>query len=128
VLTFIYTRCPLPEACPAVMLKLKSLEQQLDAAAVDARLVAVTLDPAYDTPDVLATYAQAQGLGARWSLVRMESEPLQNLAMLSGMAVLEQDGQIVHGLRVLVLDAEGRLVQRLDGLEWALEGVVGALR
>ena len=48
--------------------------------------------------------------------------------MLSGMAVLEQDGQIVHGLRVLVLDAEGRLVQRLDGLEWALEGVVGALR
>jgi len=50
------------------------------------------------------------------------------VAMLSGMAVLEQDGQIVHGLRVLVLDAEGRLVQRLDGLEWALEGVVGALR
>lgn len=124
VLSFIYTRCPLPEACPAVMMKLRSVEAALDEAGVPARLVAVSLDPDYDTTEVLAAYAKAQGLGPRWSLVRMEKEPLEQLAMLAGMAVLEQDGQIIHGLRVLVLDADGRLLVRHDGLDWDVDQIV----
>jgi protein SCO1/2 len=128
VLTFVYTRCPLPEACPAVMLKLRSVEQVLDAAGSDARLVAISLDPAYDTPEVLAAYAASQGLGERWSLLRMEPEPLENVAMLAGMTVLEQDGQIVHGLRVLVLDEDGRLAARYDGLDWDVDLIVNQLK
>ncbi len=128
VLTFVYTRCPLPEACPAVMLKLRSVEQALDVAGNDARLAAISLDPAYDTPEVLAAYAAAQELGARWSLLRMDQDPLEDVAMLAGMTVLEQDGQIVHGLRVLVLDAEGRLIARFDGLDWDVQEIVNLLK
>jgi len=106
------------------MMKLRSVEAALDEAGVPARLVAVSLDPDYDTPEVLAAYAEAQDLGARWSLVRMEKEPLEQLAMLAGMAVLEQDGQIIHGLRVLVLDADGRLLVRHDGLDWDVDQIV----
>ena len=65
ILTFIYTRCPLPEACPAVMMKLRSVEAALDEAGVPARLVAVSLDPDFDTQEVLAAYASAQDLEKR---------------------------------------------------------------
>ena len=123
ILTFIYTRCPLPEACPAVMMKLLSVEQALDASGSDARIVAVTLDPDHDTPEVLAAYAAEKGVGARWDLVRMEKKDLETLAMLAGMAVLEQGGQIVHGLRTLLLDPDGKLVERYDGLDWEAEAL-----
>ncbi len=127
ILTFVYTRCPLPEACPAVMLKLLSVEQALDGAGRDARIVAVSLDPAYDTPEILAAYAEEKGVGARWDLVRMEKADLEKVAMLAGMAVLEQDGQIVHGLRTMVLDDDGKLVARFDGLDWEVDELVGQL-
>lgn len=125
-LTFIYTRCPLPEACPAMMSRMRALEQALPPDS-DVRLVAVTLDPAYDSVDVLAGYAGSLELGPRWHLARAEPAALSTLAAQAGLPVLEQDGEIVHGLRLLLLDREGKLLARYDDARWPLEPVVGAL-
>jgi len=123
-LTFIYTRCPLPEACPAMMARLLAVEAQLQGKA---RLVAVTLDPAYDSVDVLAAYAAEQQLGPRWTLARAEPEGLEQLAARAGMVVLDEEGAIVHSLRMLILDAEGRLVERYDDARFDLDRVVQQL-
>ena len=123
-LTFIYTRCPLPEACPAMLGRLMALDARLHG---QARIVAVTLDLPHDTVPVLAAYAAEQQLGPRFVLARAEREGLQQLAARAGMSILDDDGQIVHTLRMLVLDAEGRLVERYDDATFDLERVAGQL-
>jgi protein SCO1/2 len=128
-LTFLYTRCPLPEACPALVARLQALDQALGDHP--ARIVAVSLDPAHDTPEVLAAYAESQGLGPRWHLVRAEPEQIDTLAMSAGMTVLRDQGEggndIVHGLRVLALDERGELKARFDDVRFDLDALTEAL-
>jgi protein SCO1/2 len=50
----IFTRCPGP--CLKMSRQMKDLQQAIPPAS-QAKLVTITTDPAYDTPDVLKTYA-----------------------------------------------------------------------
>ncbi len=64
VLTFIYTRCPLPDFCPLMDRKIKELAGKVDAMpgrAEQVRLLSVSFDPEHDTPEVLRKHAQVQG-------------------------------------------------------------------
>src|ERR1051325_10042789 len=56
VITFIYTRCPLPDYCPLVTNNFAEIIKTLKNNAVlydQAHLLSVSIDPAYDTPKVL---------------------------------------------------------------------------
>lgn len=124
-LTFIYTRCPDPSFCPALVARLLALQEQVHGA----RILTVTLDPEFDTPEVLAGYGD--GVGANtdvWRLGRLDPVALNRLALLSGLAVTQSDGRISHLLRLLVLDADGRLVERYDDNRWPMDRVVQQLR
>jgi len=125
-LTFIYTRCPDPEACPAMMARFQALHAEV---ASEATLLAISLDPAFDTVEVLASYGGLLGAEApSWRFGRVEQSLLEELAMRAGMNVIEDEGKIVHGLRVLVLDRSGTLVERYDDARWPLERVISQLR
>jgi len=52
----IFTRCA--EECPLVSSHMARLQDAFTAEA-DVRLVSITVDPAYDTPEVLTRYAQS---------------------------------------------------------------------
>ena len=52
IVSFIYTRCRDAQMCPLVAAKFARMQRELRGAPI--RLVTVTLDPAYDTPAVLA--------------------------------------------------------------------------
>jgi len=124
-LTFVYTRCPLPEACPAMVARLQALQAAL--AGHPARLVAVTLDPAYDSVEVLSAYAELIGAQAPMHLGRTEVVPLDDLALRAGLPIVAGSGEIVHGLRLLVLDAQGALVERYDDAAFPAGRVLGQL-
>jgi protein SCO1/2 len=125
-LTFLYTRCPVPEYCPATVLRLQALQGQITDAQ---RLVAVTLDPAYDTAEVLGAFSSAVGADrSLWSFGMTSGKALPDLVMRAGMRVAEgEEGDIVHGLRLLVLDKDGRLVERYDDNNWPLDRVLQQL-
>ena len=127
LVTFIYTRCPMPEFCPATIARLQPLQEALGEGP---RIVAVTLDPEFDTEAVLTSYSDAVGAKAdRWSFGIPTSEQLPDLAMRAGLQISQGDNQaIVHTLRTLVLDAEGRLVERYDDNNWPLARVVQQLQ
>src|SRR5262245_36368943 len=55
IASVIFTRCV--EECPLVSSHMAQL-QNVFAAEPDVRLVSITVDPAYDTPEVLTRYAQ----------------------------------------------------------------------
>src|SRR5262245_61248830 len=58
LVTFIFTRCPVPEYCPLVVGRFREVQRAIvnSASLRQVRLLSVTLDPAYDTPPVLNAY------------------------------------------------------------------------
>lgn len=123
---FLYTRCPLPEFCPALVARFQALQ---DVVGTDARLVAVTLDPEHDTREVLAAFAAgARARSETWRFGRLDQEALEALAGRAALGVVRGEGEIVHGTRLLVLDRDGRLVERYDDNRWPLDRVAEQLR
>ena len=121
LLTFVYTRCPLPDYCPAIIGKLQPLASELPEGA---RIVVVTLDPDYDTVDVLAKYAADVGASApSWTFGRVSKEDLTRLARAAGLAIKVEDDTILHGIRYLALSKEGVLLERYDDSRWPLDRV-----
>ena len=58
--SFIYTRCPLPDYCPRVMTNLGALRDRFgDRLGKDVTLLTITFDPQYDTPEKMKEYARA---------------------------------------------------------------------
>ncbi len=124
-LAFLYTRCPNPDFCPALVGRLLALQEELPDGA---RIVTVTLDPSHDTPEVLATYGASVGADpTRWRLAHTDASSLARLALRSGQRVLRRDDLVVHEHRLVVLDAHGAVIERYDHNQWAVARVVRQL-
>ena len=60
VLTFVFTRCPVPNFCPRMSNNFEDVQAAIKAGSgtlATTRLLSVTLDPGYDTPKILSDYA-----------------------------------------------------------------------
>jgi protein SCO1 len=122
VLSFIYTRCASPTACPhatGVLRTIHQISQQDRAIADNAQLITLSFDPAYDTPARMATYAKwvvSENPGADWQFLTTASE--RQLA-----PILQDYGQVIdrkqnpydplgpffHPVRVYLVDRKGRI-------------------
>ena len=61
VISFFFTRCP--DVCPVITQNLKLVHDTLPAELEDnVGFVAITLDPKYDTPEVLSEYMDLHGV------------------------------------------------------------------
>ena len=122
-LTFIYTRCPLPDFCPMMDRQFAALQDTIrkTPGLADVRLVSVTLDPEFDTPAVLDAHARKLGADPRlWYFATGERDRV--LAVARRFGVLTEQGEspdlVVHNLRTAVIDADGRLVSVRSGNMW----------
>lgn len=136
LVTFSYTRCPLPEYCPLMMQRVAALEKATAArpSLKGVRLLTVTLDPEHDTPARLKEYGAkyAVGTGAdrfgRWTLATGKPEEVKKLAAFLGLDYYtESTGQVIHSLRTAVLDGDGKLVKVFESNEWKIDEVLRAL-
>jgi protein SCO1/2 len=130
-LTFIFTRCPVPEFCPLMVKRFQQVQRDVtaDPALADARLLAVTLDPEFDTPEVLQAYAEAMRADpARWQFVT--GPPAEVAKLTRAFAIhVERNGVLLdHTLATAVIGPDGRVVAIWRGNAWTPEEVVGALR
>lgn len=135
VLTFIYTRCPLPEFCPLMMTRLNEVASRLRKAGRrdDVHLVAISIDPAHDTPEVLADYGRRHITGEggdpfrRWSLLTGTPAQVQAWARFFALAYEPDGDEIAHGLRTAVVDREGKVVGVLRGNDWTTDQLMDLL-
>ncbi|MDH4063527.1 MAG: SCO family protein [Acidobacteriota bacterium] len=132
--TFIYTRCPLPDFCPLMDRRFAELQHR---AARDAglagrvRLVSVSFDPATDTPARLAEHATALGADpAIWQFATLaDPAAIDRFAATFGINVIrEADGTITHNLRTVVIDRTGRVAAVHDGNLWTADELLADLR
>ena len=131
VLTFIFTRCPVPEYCPLMSRRFQQLQRQLESepALRDVRLVSVSLDPQFDTPAVLAAYAASLGARSeRWQL--LTGDPAEVARLTEAFSVhTERNGVLLeHTLATAVLDGDGRIAEIWRGNGWTSGDVLTILR
>jgi protein SCO1 len=133
-LTFIYTRCPLPEFCPLMDRHFASVQKTIQStpALGDVRLVTVTLDPEFDTPAVLNRHAQQLTADpAIWMFATAEPDELARFARQFGLFV-EKDpaggANLTHNLRTAVIDPDGRLVTVHSSNDWTPAELVADLK
>lgn len=122
VLTFIYTRCPLPEFCPLIDRKFAQLASKLSTVrswSKDVRLLSVSFDPEHDTPEVLSRHARNQGASPPlWRFAVATHAELQKVAPALGLMYGPGQNEIVHSLSTAIIDQEGRLVRLETGKKW----------
>lgn len=135
VLTFLYTRCPLPEYCPRTERNFLQLQKAVaaDTALGGAvHLIAVSLDPQYDTPEVLRKHAAA--IGARpetWTFLTGEVAAVEDFGARFGLTIMRNPSEpasIAHNLRTAIIGADGKLRQIFDGADWTPSEVIAAVR
>lgn len=136
LLTFIYTRCPMPTACPMISSHMTQVNRLLQAdqkARAGSHLLSVTLDPDYDAPEVLRRYGlayladDAAGF-AHWSFARTSPQDLPALAAAFGLAYRAENNQITHTMRTVLIGVDGRVTQLWEGSGWKPEEVAGAVK
>ena len=114
LLTAIYSSCS--RTCPMIVAQAKRVVSELSRdEQSDLRVLAVTLDPMHDTPQVLAAIAAAQELEAPlWHLVTGESSRVERSLDLMNVARARdpKTGQIDHANLFLLVDRSGRLAYR----------------
>ena len=131
-LTFIYTRCPLADFCPLMDQRFANLQQEITRSPdlADVRLVSVTLDPEFDTSDVLHAHATALDADPDlWHFVTGDLDEVLGFAKRFGVvAEPEASDSLLHNLRTAVIDPEGRLVTAYSGNMWTLAELVADLK
>jgi protein SCO1/2 len=122
VLSFIYTRCAAAKACPyaaGVLNQLHLLSVDDRTLAKNMRLVSMSFDPEYDTPQRLAAYSEGvreEKSGCEWRFVTAKRfSDLQPVLDAYGQAVdkranpADPQGPLYHTLRVFLIDRNGRI-------------------
>ncbi|MGD1083442.1 MAG: SCO family protein [Verrucomicrobiota bacterium] len=122
-LTFFFTKCPFPTACPLLSEHFSSVQEKLPllaGAPTRWRLLSITFDPANDTPAALLDYARRYHYDpARWSFLTGSLEEITELADQCGEEFQNDGHTISHSLRTVVVDAEGRVRWIMPGNAWS---------
>jgi protein SCO1/2 len=138
LVTFIYTRCPLPNFCPRMTWNFAQVNKKLAASPAlyaKTHLVSVSFDPDYDTPERLRAYgatyigSDAKDAFAHWDFAAPEKPVLKEMAKFFDVGMTnEADGTITHTLSTTLIGPDGKVVRFYPGNEWTVEQVTADVK
>jgi protein SCO1/2 len=132
-ITFMFTRCPLPDFCPRMDRHFAAVQKSIQSAADmrDVRLISMTLDPEFDTPAVLGKHAARLGADPTiWSFVTGEPNAAAQFARQFGIFTEKDLGtgaNLTHNLRTAIIDPDGKMVKVHSGNDWTPADLVADL-
>ena len=126
LLTFIYTRCPVPDFCLLMSNNFSAVLKELQknpAVFAKAQLLSISIDPNYDTPIVLQSYGKRYVGDVdpgfhHWQFASGSPEEVRKAADFFGLSYNEKQGQIVHTLQTVVIGADGKIAKVYTGNQW----------
>ena len=135
LVTFIYTRCPVPTFCPRLSSQFARIHSELKTTPDDyskTQLLTISFDPKYDTPAVLRKYGLAYLEGdasgfSQWDFASTKETDMRRLAQAFGLDYQEQDNQISHTMNIALIAPDGTLVKSWS-TEWTSDELLKALR
>ena len=135
LLTFIYTRCPMPNFCPLMDRNFATIERVGAADPVLAgkfKLVSVSFDPEFDTPAVLKAHATKLSADPNvWTFLTADRLTVERFAAKFGVGVVREGsepGDITHNLRTVLIGADRKIIKIYGGSDWSTATVLDDLR
>jgi protein SCO1/2 len=127
LVTFIYTRCPLPDFCPRMNENFRGVQkllQDVPGSTERAEFLSISFDPEHDTPAVLKHYALLYKKSAPgeksfdWQFAAPSTKDLPELAQFFGLVIRPEQAQIVHSLSTTVIGPDGKVERWFSDNEW----------
>jgi len=119
-ITFIYTRCPLPNFCFRASNNFGVLYRRFaERMGKDLALLTITFDPEHDQPETLADYARTWTKEATgWHFLTGPSADVKSLCREFGVNSWQDEGLLTHSLHTVIIDRQGRIAANLEGNEY----------
>ena len=133
VLTFMFTRCPFPTFCPRMSQNFEKAQKALKAnpgAPKNWKLLSISFDPAYDTPERLNKYSQAYNIDSNhWQFATSDLWNIDGITEQLGLTFFRETPTALpqHNLRTVVIDTRGRLQKVFVGNEWTTDELTNEL-
>lgn len=137
LLTFVYTRCPLPEYCELMSDNFAQIDKELaktPALYAKTHLLTVSFDPAHDTPKVLRSYGAAHTgrfsdeTFEHWEFATGNEEEVKSIAQFFGLRYDQQTDQIIHTLSTAIVTPDGKIYKIYTDNRWKPEDVMRDLQ
>jgi protein SCO1/2 len=135
LVTFIYTRCPLPDYCIRMSRNFADIQHQLaaDPGLYDkTHLLSISFDPAYDTPKVLRSYGSAY-TGAKtfshWDFAAPAVSELDAVDQFFDVGVSPgKDSTLTHTLSTAVIAPDGKIFRWYANNDWTPASVIDDIK
>jgi len=132
VLTFVFTRCPVPNFCPRMSNNFEELQTAIKTGSgtlAKTHLLSITLDPDYDTPKVLSDYAGFHHADRQiWTFATGDEKEIDSLTRAFSVYRQTEGGTISHGLATALIDRNGRIERIWRGNAWTPAEVTAAIQ
>ena len=119
-LSYIFTRCPMPNMCPAVLVKNQYLSEKLIDKNI--QFINISFDYIYDTPSILKN--KYKKLISRFNNMTFLSSygSLSDLNAISKETGISfwgiKENDIGHTMRSVLISPEGKLLSAYEGVDW----------
>tara|TARA_Y100000389_G_scaffold59123_1_gene55160 strand:- start:5270 stop:6115 length:846 start_codon:yes stop_codon:yes gene_type:complete len=118
VLSFIFSKCPMPNMCPAAIVKNQYLSNYFKDESIDFLLI--SFDYLFDSPEVLESmYGSIEKDNLHFLSSYNHLNDIFTLSQQSGIAYWGvEENNIGHTMRTLVVDKNLKLITTYDGMDW----------
>ena len=120
-ITFIFSRCPMPNMCPALIYKQQYLSNQFSSVD-DIEFITISFDYIHDTPNILKNkYKGITKNYKNWHILSSVGH-LNDLMIISKQSMFSfwgvDDNDIGHNMRTLLVGPDMKILKNFDGMEW----------
>lgn len=131
ILNFIFSRCSVAEMCPAATIKMKKLQELAQKIKIpNIRFLSITLDPAFDSPGVLKSYARGYNLDeSNFKVCTAEKPVIDDLTRQFGiLRETAPDQPLDHTMRTMIVNSKRQIVYQVPGRNWRVEDFLSRLQ
>jgi protein SCO1 len=132
VLTFVFTRCPVPNFCPRMSNNFEELQAAIKngtGTLATTHLLSITLDPDYDTPKILSDYAAFHHNNRQiWTFATGDKKEIDSLTRAFSVYRQTEGGTISHGLATALVNRDGVIERIWRGNAWTPAEVIEAIQ
>lgn len=130
----VFTNCT--TVCLPMTANMKSLQDMMAEEGIDdVQLVSFSVDPDYDTPEVLKAYGESYEADfSNWTfLTGYDFETIKEISIKSFKSMLaeapEGTDQVTHGTKFYLINPEGKVIKFYDGVESAnMQSIINDLK
>ena len=129
-ISYIFSRCPMPNMCPAIITKNQFLANSLKNNNIE--FIIISFDYLYDTPSVLKNiYANILASNSNIKIFSSTNH-INEIYSLTGQSNVSfwgiDENDIGHTLRSILIDPERRLMSSFEGINWDPESTLNSIK